>query len=98
MIYGTTKIRYNEIVRNDLPIDERFNEAAFKRYIRTAKISDVLDRKTVLKNLKCAVMSAGKLCFTNSGALFFRVNDEDMEFRHAGIVCALYKGTDKVYI
>jgi ATP-dependent DNA helicase RecG len=32
------------------------------------------------------------------GALFFRVNDEDVEFRHAGIVCALYKGVDKVYV
>ena len=37
-------------------------------------------------------------CFTNAGALFFRVNDEDVKFRHAGIVCASYKGTDKSYI
>jgi predicted HTH transcriptional regulator len=38
------------------------------------------------------------LFFTNAGALFFRKNDEDVEFRHAGLVCALYKGIDKVYI
>jgi len=30
--------------------------------------------------------------------LFFRTNDEDVVFRHAGIVCALYKGTEKAYI
>ena len=35
---------------------------------------------------------------TVAGALFFRKNDEDVQFRHAGIVCALYKGTDKTYI
>jgi ATP-dependent DNA helicase RecG len=63
-----------------------------------AKISDVLDRDTNLINLKCAGMSDGKLCFTNVGALFFRTNDEDVEFRHAGIVCGLFKGTNKAYV
>ncbi|MDR1396519.1 MAG: hypothetical protein LBJ14_02130 [Desulfarculales bacterium] len=92
------RIRYDEIVRDDLPIDELFNEAAYKRYIKTAKISDVLGRESILKNLNCTGMSNGKLCFTNAGALFFRANDADVMFRHAGIVCALYKGNDKVYI
>jgi ATP-dependent DNA helicase RecG len=92
------RVRYDEIIRDDLPIDERFDEAAFKRYIKTAKISDVLEREATLKNLNCAGMSGGKMCFTNAGALFFRVNDEDVLFRHAGIVCALYKGTDKANI
>ena len=91
-------IRYDEIVRKDLPLDEKFNEKAYKRYIRTAKISDVLDRETILKNLDCAADVDGKLYFTNAGALFFRANDEDVKFRHAGIVCASYKGTDKAYI
>ncbi|MCL1874982.1 MAG: helix-turn-helix domain-containing protein [Synergistaceae bacterium] len=92
------RVRYDEIVRDDLPINERFNEAAYKRYLKIAKISDVLEREAILKNLNCAGISGGKLCFTNTGALFFRVNDEDILFRHAGIVCALYKGTDKAYI
>ena len=90
---GEGRIRYDEIVRDDLLIAERFNEAAYRRYIKTAKISEVLDRDTVLKNLNCAGLSGGKLCFTNAGALFFRKNDEDVVFRHAGIVCALFKGT-----
>jgi ATP-dependent DNA helicase RecG len=92
------RIRYDEIVRDDLPITEQFNETAYKRYAKTAKISDVLERDAILKNLNCVRLSGGKLCFTNAGALFFRTNDEDVMFRHAGIVCALYKGTDKAYI
>jgi ATP-dependent DNA helicase RecG len=92
------RVRYDEIVRDDLPINERFNEAAFKRYTKTAKISDVLEREAILKNLNCAGISNAKVCFTNAGALFFRVNDEDVLFRHAGIVCALYKGIDKANI
>jgi len=92
------RVRYDEIVRNDLPVKEKFDEDAYKKFIRLAGISEVLDRNAILKNLKCASDVNSELCFTNAGALFFRKNDEDVEFRHAGLVCALYKGTDKVYI
>ena len=91
-------IRYDEILREDLPLHEKFNEKAYKKYLRAANISEVLEKERILVNLKCAEYTGGKLCFTNAGALFFRINDEDVEFRHAGIVCALYKGTDKAYV
>jgi ATP-dependent DNA helicase RecG len=92
------RVRYDEIVREDLPVHGHFNEDAYKRFIRLAKITEVHDRDTTLKNLKCAAEARGRLCFTNAGALFFRKNDEDIEYRHAGVVCALYKGTTKAYI
>jgi len=92
------RVRYDEIVRDDLPIDERFDDAAYKRYMKTAGISEVIDKEAILKNLNCAGTHEGKLCFTNAGALFFRINNEDVLFRHAGIVCALYKGADKATI
>ena len=92
------RVRYDQILRDDLPVSVRFNGSAYNRFIKTAKISDVLDRDTNLINLKCAGMSGGKLCFTNVGALFFRTNDEDVEFRHASIVCGLFKGTNKAYV
>ena len=91
-------VRYDEIVRADLPVEGKFNEDAYRRFIRLTGISEVLDRDTILRNLKCASDVNSELCFTNAGALFFRNNEEDIEFRHAGVVCALYKGTDKVYI
>jgi ATP-dependent DNA helicase RecG len=81
-----------------LLVDGKFDEDAYRKFIRLSGISDVLDRDTMLKNLKCISDVKGTLCFTNAGALFFRKNEEDVEFRHAGLVCALYKGTDKVYI
>lgn len=92
------KVRYDELVRDDLPVADRFNETAYKRYVKLAKISDVLDRDAILKNLNCTAVANDKRCFTNAGALFFRKNDEDVLFRHAGVVCALYKGTDKATI
>jgi len=92
------RVRYDEIIREDLPVDGYFNEEAYKKFLSLAKITDVHGRDIMLKNLKCAADIRGRLCFTNAGALFFRKNDDDIEFRHAGIVCALYKGTNKVYI
>jgi len=91
-------VRYDEIVRNDLPIAEKFSQDSYKKFIRLSGISEVLEQNSILKNLKCVSESNGTLYFTNVGALFFRNNYEDVEFRHAGIVCALYKGIDKVNI
>ena len=92
------RVRYDEIVRADLPVEGMLNEAAYRKFVRLAEISEVLDRDIILKNLKCASNVNGKFCFTNAGALFFRNNEDDVEFRYADLVCALYKGTDKVYI
>jgi len=89
---------YDQIIREDLPITERFNEEAYKRYLKLAKISEGLKKDAILKNFNCTGLIGDKVCFTNAGALFFRVNDEDVLFRHAGIVCVLYKGLSKGHI
>ncbi|MDR2751112.1 MAG: putative DNA binding domain-containing protein, partial [Clostridiales bacterium] len=62
------RVRYDEMIRKDLPIDERFNEAAFKRYVQKANICEAIGREAILKNLNCAGMAGDRLCFTNAGA------------------------------
>jgi ATP-dependent DNA helicase RecG len=53
----------------------------------------------VLKNLGCAEIAGnGNLSYTNAGILFFRNNHQNVHFDFAQVVCALYKGTDKVDI
>ena len=91
-------IRYDEIVRSDLPLARKFNEAAYAKFLETAGISNVLDRKAILVNLGCASLEQGEHVFTNAGALFFRHNEDDIVFEHSAIVCALYKGLTKVHI
>ncbi|MDR0948723.1 MAG: putative DNA binding domain-containing protein [Lachnospiraceae bacterium] len=92
------QIRYDTIVRSECPINKLFDEEAYNRYLENAQISPVLNKESILLNLNCAADIDGKLCFTNAGALFFRKNDVDVMYRHAGVVCALYKGSDKAYI
>ena len=91
-------VQYDRIIRKDLPLYEKFNEKAYKAYIKAAGISEVLDRGDLLVNLGCAGYVGDILCYTNAGALFFRENNEDMHFRHAAIVCGLFKGMDKAYV
>jgi ATP-dependent DNA helicase RecG len=92
------QVRYDTIIRSECPIDKLFDEDAYNRYLEKAQISQVLDKESILQNLNCAAKIDGKLCFTNAGALFFRLNRSDVMFRHAGVVCAMYKGIDKAYI
>jgi ATP-dependent DNA helicase RecG len=92
------RVRYDEIVRESLPVEGHFDQKAYSRFLKLSNISEVLDRNVILKNLGCAADTSSGLMFTNAGALFFRNNDEDIEFHHAGVVCALYKGLVKVNI
>ena len=55
------RVRYDEIIREDLPITERFNEVAYKRYIKLAKISEVLEKDAILRNLNCVGLINGKI-------------------------------------
>ena len=91
-------IQYDRIIRKDLPLYEKFNEKAYKAYIKAAGISEVLDRGDMLVNMGCAGFVGNTLCYTNAGALFFRENEDDIHFRHAAIACGLFKGTDKAYV
>ena len=97
-LYHEEHVQYDGIIRKDLPLYEKFNEKAYKSYMKAANISEVLDRSDILINMGCAGYVGDMLCYTNAGALFFRINDEDIHFRHVAIVCGLYKGTDKAYV
>jgi ATP-dependent DNA helicase RecG len=92
------KVRYDEIVREDLPVEGHLDSKAYDRYLKLSGISAVLDRDAILINLGCAADTGGRLVFTNAGALFFRNNEEDIQFHHAGVVCVLYKGLVKADI
>ncbi|MCL1896408.1 MAG: putative DNA binding domain-containing protein [Clostridiales bacterium] len=91
-------VRYDEIIRNDLPLSERFDEAAYEKYITAAGISNALNREAVLENLCCAAKKGNDYVFTNAGALFFRQNEDDAFFPHSAIVCVLYRGLTQAHV
>ena len=93
------KVIYDYIIDDKYPITDNFNEAEYLDFLKKAKISDVLPREVMLKNLNCADVAAnGILSYTNAGLLFFRDNSENVRFDFSHVVCVLYKGSNKVYI
>ena len=93
------KVIYDSIVNEKYSITDNFNTAEYAKYLKKSNISDVLPRESVLKNLGCAeIASNGNLSYTNAGILFFRDNSQEVHFDFSHVVCALYKGIDKVDI
>lgn len=93
------KVIHDYIVDNKYPITDKFNENEYQRFLKKAKISEVLPREAMLKNLDCAGDSAdGVPAYTNAGLLFFRDNSENVRFDFSNVVCVLYKGIEKMHI
>ncbi|MCL2718472.1 MAG: putative DNA binding domain-containing protein [Lachnospiraceae bacterium] len=93
------KVIYDYIVDDKYPINDNFNETEYQKFLSKAKVSDILPREIMLKNLDCADIAAnGTLSYTNAGLLFFRDNSDNVRFDFSHVVCVLYKGIDKVYI
>jgi ATP-dependent DNA helicase RecG len=93
------KVIYDSIINEKYPITDNFNEAEYIKYLKKSGISDVLPREAVLKNLGCTeIANNGNLSYTNAGILFFRNNSHEVYFDFTQVVCALYKGTEKVDI
>ncbi|MCL2143052.1 MAG: putative DNA binding domain-containing protein [Methanomassiliicoccaceae archaeon] len=89
-------VRYDIKVRRNFPVKDNFIDKAYEKYIKKAKIDASLPRDRVLTHLDCAKeLEGGELVYTNTGALFFRDNNDDPEFCYTKIMCALFKGTSK---
>jgi ATP-dependent DNA helicase RecG len=91
------KIRFDEIIRREVEYEKIFSKSEYDSFIKLARISDVLAPVNVLENLNCGQTEDERFSFNNAGILFFA--DAPIEIiRHASVVCALYKGKDKVII
>ncbi|MDK9712027.1 helix-turn-helix domain-containing protein [Acidaminobacter sp.] len=91
------RIRFDEIINRDLEVDSVLNKSAYDNFIRLAGISNVLDPVSVLENLNCGQTDDERFRLNNAGILFFSDNPI-RHISHASVVCALYKGKDKVII
>jgi len=91
------KAIHDLIVNERYAITDSFKEAEYVKFIKKSKISEVLPREALLRNLDCADVSGkGILSYTNAGILFFRDNSQNVRFDFSHVVCVLYKGTSKV--
>ena len=91
------RVRFDELIKFDLKIDEVISKKTYEKYLKAAGISDVLPVKDTLINLGCSVKNDSGVFLNNAGVLFFA--DQPMFYLpHASVICAIYKGTQKVVI
>jgi ATP-dependent DNA helicase RecG len=91
------KVRFDEIVREDIDFDVNFDKKAFSEFIKLSSISGTLDPESLLHNLDSIVVTKGKVFFNNAGLLFFSKDPISYLF-YCSVVCALYKGNEKLTI
>src|SRR3989339_608646 len=87
------KILFDEKINDKFNFKEDFNEEAFKLFLEKAKISPMLSREDILKNMELIENNKMK----NAGVLMF-CNKINRFFMNATITCALFLGEDKVSI
>lgn len=92
------KIRFDEIVIRTVDFQDNLDSKAYNHFIKRSGISHVIGQEDLLLNLDCIKRDHEEhLRYTNAGVLFFTKNPIEI-IKHASVVCALYKGTDKITI
>ncbi len=92
------RVRFDELVNNSAKYPKDFNSKAYVHFLGLSRISaDALNKDSILQNLGCISKSGETKKFTNAGVLFF-ANNQAGVVPHSSIVCALYKGVEKVHI
>jgi len=86
------KIRFDEQICKDF-VFEDFDDSKFEYYLKLARISYTLDRKSMLGNLK--VLKDNEM--TNAGVLFFAKNPSKY-ISTSKIRCVLFRGNKRVDI
>ena len=96
-IQSEGRIRFDELVKSEMTVPEYLDKKLLDKYLKLSGISNVLQPEDMLMNLDCGVKTEGKTSLTNAGVLFF--SNEPMKYiPHAQVVCALYKGTEKITV
>ncbi len=96
-IQAEGKVRFDEIVRDDVVFENYFEPKVFCRFLELARITRTMNDNAILQNLGVLVHKNQKLYFNNAGLLVFS-EQLSPHLYFANITCALYKGIEKVTV
>ena len=96
-IQAEGRVKFDELLKVDLKIDEVISKKTYQKYLKAAGISDVLPVEEALVNLGCSVKRDSDIFLNNAGILFFA--ERPMVYvPQASVTCAIYKGVQKVIV
>jgi ATP-dependent DNA helicase RecG len=91
------KVRFDEIVRDDVDYEKYFVPGIFNRFLELTRITKNMADDAILQNLGVLVIKNHKSHFNNAGLLLF-CERLTPHLYFANITCALYKGVEKLTI
>jgi ATP-dependent DNA helicase RecG len=95
-IQAEGKIRYDELIKKNFS-QKDIDQAKLTHFLELARISPVLDKPLLYKNLGIGEAQEGKIFFNNLAVLFFAKNLNEIYY-HTVVTCALYKGNEKATV
>lgn len=96
-IQAEGKVRFDQQLRMDLDWREALDQKRLSHFLKLAGISPQEDIRNLLLNLGVGEYKDSKFYLSQTGVLFF-AKEPTLRLFHISVVCALFKGTDKVYI
>ena len=95
-IQAEGKIRYDELMKRNFT-QKDIDQAKLEHFLELARISPVLDKPLLYKNLGIGEVQEGKVFFNNLAVLFFAKNLQNIYY-HTVVTCALYQGVEKAVV
>ncbi|MBF0405867.1 MAG: putative DNA binding domain-containing protein [Candidatus Riflebacteria bacterium] len=96
-IQAEGKVRFDEQLRQDLPLKKSLDEKRLNHFLDLAGITHRKDVTTLLLNLGAGEIKNKTFCFNQAGVLFFS-REPNLRLFHVSVICALYKGIGKAVI
>lgn len=95
-IQAEGKVRYDELIKRNFTLKD-IDAEKIKRFLELSRISAVLDKPLLYKNLGIGELQEGTVLFNNLAVLFFAKNLNEIYY-HTVVTCALYKGKEKATV
>ncbi|NQT59631.1 MAG: putative DNA binding domain-containing protein, partial [Bacteroidetes bacterium] len=93
-IQAEGKVRFDEILRDDLDIKNILDIGLLDEFLHKANISKTLDNFSILHNLSVLSYRDNVPFLNNAGVLFFTKEPVNYLF-HTIVTCVLFKGTER---
>ncbi len=95
--YTEGKVTFDEQINKEFVYPDDFDKQKFRDYLKEARLTNIIDVKSLLINLGVAKKVKNKILLNNAGVLFFAKNPSKF-FMSSKIICAEYQTNDKVKI
>jgi len=91
------RVRFDKQLRLDLNWKEVLDESRLLHFLNLSNLQTRDDKASLLANLDVGDYKGGEFYLNQTGVLFF-AKEPTRRLSHATIVCAIFKGSDRVFI